>query len=339
MHPDLTAVKAYLLALQDSICAALETEDGRARFRTDEWMRPEGGGGRTRILADGAVFEKAGVAFSHVRGTKLPPSATAHRPELVGKTWEALGVSLVIHPRNPYVPTSHANVRFFIAHSDHKHAGEGNPADQDAGRRNDGAPSRAHAEPADGGAPRSAGSIWWFGGGFDLTPCYGFEEDCVHWHRTARTAIAPFGPALHARFKQWCDNYFFLKHRGEPRGIGGVFFDDFNELGFDRSFALTRAVGDAFLPAYLPIVARRKTMPFSDRERQFQLYRRGRYVEFNLVWDRGTLFGLQSGGRTESILMSLPPLVRWDYDWRPLPGSPEAELYDVFLQPREWAAQ
>jgi coproporphyrinogen III oxidase len=247
------------------------------------------------------VFEKAGVAFSHVTGTQLPPSATAHRPELAGQPWEALGVSLVLHPLNPYVPTSHANVRFFIANA--------------------------------GGAK----PIWWFGGGFDLTPYYGFEADAGHWHRTARDAVAPFGAALYPQLKQACDSYFFLRHRGEPRGLGGLFYDDFNELGFDQSFALTRAVGDAFIPAYRPIVAQRKATPYGDRERQFQLYRRGRYVEFNLVWDRGTLFGLQSGGRTESILMSLPPLVRWDYDWKPEPGSPEAKLYDVFLQPRDWA--
>jgi coproporphyrinogen III oxidase len=306
LPPNLAAVRAYLLTLQDAICAALETEDGTGQFRTDEWTRPAeqpglGGGGRTRILTEGAVFEKAGVAFSHVRGAKLPPSATAHRPELAGKAWEALGVSLVIHPRNPYVPTSHANVRFFIAGAD------------------------------------SPQPIWWFGGGFDLTPYYGFEDDAIHWHRVARSAVAPFGADLHPRFKQWCDDYFFLKHRQEPRGIGGLFFDDFNELGFENSFALLRSVGDAFIPAYRPIVSRRKSATYGDRERQFQLYRRGRYVEFNLVWDRGTLFGLQSGGRTESILMSLPPLVRWDYDWRPAPGSPEARLHDVFLQPRDWA--
>jgi coproporphyrinogen III oxidase len=301
MPLDLPAVRTYLLALQDSICAALEAEDRGATFHTDKWTRPEGGGGRTRILTEGAVFEKAGVAFSHVQGTTLPPSATAHRPELAGKPWEALGVSLVIHPRNPYVPTSHANVRFFVAGAE------------------------------------TATPVWWFGGGFDLTPYYGFEEDAVHWHRTARTAVAPFGDGLYPRFKQWCDDYFFLKHRGEPRGIGGLFFDDFNELGFDRSFALMRAVGDAYLPAYRPIVARRKAIAHGDRERRFQLYRRGRYVEFNLVWDRGTLFGLQSGGRTESILMSLPPLVRWDYDWKPEPGSSEARLYDIFLKPKNWA--
>jgi coproporphyrinogen III oxidase len=301
MTPDLAAVRAYLLGLQDAICSALESEDGTGRFQTDEWTRAEGGGGRTRILAEGGVFEKAGVAFSHVRGTKLPPSATAHRPELAGKAWEAVGVSLVIHPRNPHVPTSHANVRFFVAGAD------------------------------------TANPVWWFGGGFDLTPYYGREEDAAHWHRTAREAVTPFGPELYPRFKRWCDDYFFLKHRAEPRGVGGLFFDDFHELGFERSFALLRAVGDAYLPAYRPIVARRKATPYGDRERQFQLYRRGRYVEFNLVWDRGTLFGLQSGGRTESILMSLPPLVRWDYDWHPEPGSAEARLYDVFLRPQDWA--
>lgn len=312
--PNTALVKAYLLSLQDAICAALADEDGTAAFQTDEWKRspvePGEGGGRTRVLTEGTVFEKAGVAFSHVRGTKLPPSATAHRPELAGRAWEALGVSLVIHPRNPYVPTSHANVRFFTTVPSNREAPEvGNEK-----------------------------AIWWFGGGFDLTPYYGFEEDCAHWHRTAQGALAPFGDTLYPRFKKWCDDYFYLKHRAEPRGIGGVFFDDFNELGFDRSFALLRAVGDAYIPAYAPIVHRRKGTPYGDRERQFQLYRRGRYVEFNLVWDRGTLFGLQSGGRTESILMSLPPLVRWDYAWKPEPGTPEARLYDVFLKPRDWAA-
>ena len=299
--PDVAAVKSYLLALQDSICAALEAEEGGARFRTDEWRRPEGGGGRTRLMTEGAVFEKGGVAFSHVRGEKLPPSATAHRPELTGKSWEALGVSLVLHPRNPHVPTAHMNVRFFCASSE------------------------------------TANPIWWFGGGFDLTPYYGVEEDCVHWHRAACAAVTPFGETLHTRFKKWCDDYFFLKHRNEPRGIGGLFFDDFNELGFERSFALLRAVGDAFVPAYLPIVAKRKSTAHSEAQRQFQLYRRGRYVEFNLVWDRGTLFGLQSGGRTESILMSLPPLVRWVYDFHPAPGSAEARLTEYFLQSRDWA--
>ena len=325
--PNLSAVREYLLTLQDSLCAALEKEDGHGTFHTDKWSRAEGGGGRTRILTDGALFEKAGVAFSHVQGMKLPPSATAHRPELAGKHWEALGVSLVLHPKNPYVPTAHANVRFFIA----GHV----PAKNDT-----------HVHPStdvlSGSTPRPGQSsltpVWWFGGGFDLTPYYGFEEDARHWHETACEAVTPFGAGIYPRFKRACDEYFFLKHRQEPRGIGGLFFDDFNELGFTQSFALTRAVGDAFIPAYLPIAVRRKNLPHGDRERQFQLYRRGRYVEFNLVWDRGTLFGLQSGGRTESILMSLPPLVRWDYDWRPEPGSPEARLYEVFLKPRDWLA-
>jgi coproporphyrinogen III oxidase len=300
--PPIDAVKSYLLGLQADICAALEAEDGGGAFGSDVWTRPEGGGGISRILTEGAVFEKAGVAFSHVTGHRLPPSASAHRPELAGKTFQAMGVSLVLHPRNPYVPTSHANVRFFIAGAD------------------------------------TEKPVWWFGGGFDLTPYYGFEEDAVGWHRTARAAVEPFGDGLHARFKAWCDDYFYLKHRGEARGVGGIFFDDFNELGFERSFALMRSVGDHFIPAYRPIVARRKHLPHGERERRFQLYRRGRYVEFNLVWDRGTLFGLQSGGRTESILMSLPPLVRWDYNWTPEPGSPEARLHEVFLTPRDWAA-
>jgi coproporphyrinogen III oxidase len=301
---DINAVRAYLLELQDRICRGLEQEDGGGSFCEDGWTRPEGGGGRSRVLAEGAVFEKAGVGFSHVRGASLPPSATAHRPELAGRSWEALGVSLVIHPRNPYVPTSHANVRFFAATAPAAH--ESNP-------------------------------VWWFGGGFDLTPFYAFEEDAIAWHRAARAAVMPFGEALHPRFKRWCDEYFFLKHRQEARGIGGLFFDDFNELGFERSFALTRSVGDAFLPAYRSIVARRKSLPYGERERRFQLQRRGRYAEFNLVWDRGTLFGLQSGGRTESILMSLPPLVRWDYESTPEPGSPESRLSEVFLRPRNWA--
>jgi coproporphyrinogen III oxidase len=301
--PDIPAVRHYLMALQDKICAALEEEDGSAKFREDVWTRTEGGGGRTRILADGAVFEKAGVAFTHAQGSQLPPAASALRPNLAGLPWEGLGVSLVIHPRNPYVPISHLNVRFFAA------------------KQHDAAP-----------AP-----IWWFGGVMDLTPCYPFDEDAVAWHRAARAAVAPFGPELHPRFKKACDDYFFLKHRGEQRGIGGLFYDDFDELGFDGCFALMRGVGDAYLPAYRPIVARRKAAPYGERERRFQLYRRGRYAEFNLVWDRGTLFGLQSGGRTESILMSLPPLARWDYGWQPEPGSPEGRLYEVFLKPRDWA--
>jgi len=300
MQPDPAAVKAYLLELQDSICAALESEDGAGRFGVDAWERAEGGGGRTRILAGGAVFEKAGVAFSHVVGAALPPSASARRPDIAGRDWSALGVSLVIHPRNPFVPTSHANVRFFVA-------GSG------------------------GAAP-----TWWFGGGWDLTPYYGFEEDAVDWHRAARSAVAPFGAHLYQRFKKACDEYFFLKHRGEPRGVGGLFFDDFDELGFEGSFALTRSVGDGFIGAYRPIVARRKATRYGEREREHQLRRRGRYVEFNLLQDRGTLFGLQSGGRTESILMSLPPLVRWDYGAEPAPGSAEERLLEVFLKPRDW---
>ncbi len=298
--PDLAAVKAYLLDLQDRICRALESEDGTARFAEDLWTRAEGGGGRSRVLADGPILEKAGVGFSHVFGSQLPPSASAHRPELAGKPWQALGVSLVIHPRNPYVPTSHANVRFFIAD------------------------------------PEGAHPVWWFGGGFDLTPYYGFEDDCVHWHRVARDAVSPFGADLHPKWKKWCDDYFYLKHRGEPRGVGGLFFDDFNALGFDQSFAVLRAVGDAYIPAYLPIVAKRKAASYSERERDWQLYRRGRYVEFNLVWDRGTHFGLQSGGRTESILMSLPPLVTFKYNHAPAPGSEEARLHSDFLRPRDW---
>ena len=302
---DVAAVLAYLRELQDRLTQALETVDGAATFREDAWERPVtggiiAGGGRTRVLREGAVFEQAGINFSHVTGSRLPPSATAQRPGLAGRGFEAMGVSLVVHPRNPYVPTSHANIRFFEA-------------------------VRDDAEP-----------VWWFGGGFDLTPYYGFEDDCIHWHRTARDACEPFGPDAHPRFKQWCDDYFFIKHRNEPRGIGGLFFDDLNEWGFERCFAFLRSVGDHFLPAYLPIVERRRALPYGEREREFQLYRRGRYVEFNLVHDRGTLFGLQSGGRTESILMSLPPRVRWEYDWRPEPGSPEARLYEVFLKPRDW---
>ncbi len=298
--PDIEAVRAYLLDLQDRICGELEQEDGTGRFAEDLWERPEGGGGRTRVLRDGAVFEQAGINFSHVHGTGLPPSATAHRPELAGRGFEAMGVSLVIHPHNPYVPTSHANVRFFLA-------------------------EKEGAEP-----------VWWFGGGFDLTPYYPFHEDAVFWHETARDACEPFGDDTYARYKQWCDEYFFLKHRNETRGVGGLFFDDLNEGGFDRCFDFMQSVGDHYLRAYRPIVARRKDTPFGERERDFQLYRRGRYVEFNLVYDRGTLFGLQSGGRTESILMSLPPLVKWRYNWQPEPGTPEADLYDNYLRPRDW---
>jgi len=298
---DIAAVREYLLGLQDRICAALEAEDGVARFAEDAWQRPGGGGGRSRVLVDGAVFEQAGVGFSHVFGPGLPPSATAQRPDLAGRSFEAVGVSLVFHPHNPYAPTTHMNVRFFLAEKE-------------------------------GHDP-----VWWFGGGFDLTPYYGFEEDAVHFHRAARAACEPFGPEVYPRYKKWCDEYFFLRHREEPRGIGGLFFDDLHEWGFDRTFAFLRSVGDAFLQAYLPILRRRRDTPYGERERDFQLYRRGRYVEFNLVWDRGTLFGLQSGGRTESILMSLPPLVRWRYGWSPEPGTPEARLYEEFLRPRDWA--
>jgi coproporphyrinogen III oxidase len=297
----ITPVRDYLLGLQDSIVSSLELLDGGA-FLRDEWKRPEGGGGVSRMLEDGKVFERAGVGFSHVSGTKLPPSATAHRPEIAGREWGAMGVSLVLHPRSPYVPTVHMNVRFFRAQAP---AGKGE-------------------------------DVWWFGGGMDLTPYYPFEEDCVHFHRANRDALSPF-PGLHARFKKQCDDYFFLKHRNEPRGIGGTFFDDFSEGGFDNAFAVMRAVGDAFIPAYLPIAKRRLDKPYGDRERDFQAYRRGRYVEFNLVWDRGTLFGLQSGGRAESILMSLPPVVRWRYDWQPEPGSPEASLQAALMPPRDWA--
>jgi coproporphyrinogen III oxidase len=298
---EIDSVRAYLLDLQDRLCAALAAEDGTETFREEGWERAGGGGGRSRLLLDGAVFEQGGVNFSHVHGAALPASATAHRPELAGRAFAALGVSLVLHPRNPYVPTGHLNVRFLLA-------------------------EKPGEEP-----------VWWFGGGFDLTPYYGFEEDAIHWHRMAREACAPFGPAVYPRFKRWCDEYFFLRHRGEPRGIGGLFFDDLREWELARCFELQRRVGDRFLPAYLPIVARRKQTPFGDRERQFQLYRRGRYVEFNLIYDRGTLFGLHSGGRTESILMSLPPLVRWRPGWRPEPGTPEARLYQDFLRPRDWA--
>jgi coproporphyrinogen III oxidase len=300
---DIAAVRAYLLGLQDRICGAVEAEDGEARFAEDSWERPGGGGGRSRVLADGGVFEQAGVGFSHVFGPGLPPSATAQRPDLAGRSFEAVGVSLVFHPHNPYVPTTHMNVRFFLAEKE-------------------------------GYDP-----VWWFGGGFDLTPYYGFEEDAVHFHRTARAACEPFGPEVYPRYKKWCDEYFFLRHRGEPRGIGGLFFDDLHEWGFERCFEFLRGVGDHLLPAYLPILRRRRNIPWGERERDFQLYRRGRYVEFNLVWDRGTLFGLQSGGRTESILMSLPPLVRWRYGWHPEPGTPEARLYEEFLRPRDWAGE
>ncbi len=298
--PDKAAVKAYLLDLQDRICHALAAEDGGAQFVEDSWTRAEGGGGRSRVLTNGAVIEKGGVNFSHVHGTQMPASATAHRPELAGRAFEAMGVSLVIHPHNPHVPTSHANVRFFIAEKE-------------------------------GAAP-----VWWFGGGYDLTPYYGNEADVVHWHQTAKNACDPHGEHLYPKFKKWCDEYFYLKHRNEARGVGGLFFDDYNAESFAHSFDVMRAVGDSYVPAYQPIVNARKDMPFTERERDFQLYRRGRYVEFNLVYDRGTLFGLQTGGRTESILMSLPPLVRWEYNWQPEAGTAEAELYEKFLPHREW---
>jgi coproporphyrinogen III oxidase len=315
---DARAVRDYLIGLQQRIVAAFERLDGLP-FRADRWDKAAdaelGGGGLTRILEDGNLLERGGVGFSHVTGRRLPPSASAHRPELAGRGFEAMGVSLVFHPRNPHVPTVHMNVRFFLAH-----------ASDEPDRV---APSD-HRTGAD--AP-----VWWFGGGMDLTPYYATEDDARHFHATCKAALAPFGADMHPRLKKCCDEYFFLKHRGEPRGIGGVFFDDFSELGFERSFAMMRAVGDAFLDAYVPIVERRRHAPYGDRERMFQAIRRGRYVEFNLVHDRGTLFGLQSGGRTESILMSLPPLVRWKYDWQPEPGSPEARLYSDFLAPRDWA--
>jgi len=298
--PDKHAVKQYLLSLQDSICRSLEIADKKKTFVEDSWQRPEGGGGRSRVLVDGEIIEKGGVNFSHVYGDEMPASATAHRPELAGRRFEAMGVSLVIHPHNPYIPTSHMNVRFFIAEKE-------------------------------GEDP-----VWWFGGGYDLTPYYGDKQDCIHWHQTAKNACDHFDPEYYPRFKQWCDDYFYLKHRDEARGIGGLFFDDFNRLGFNKSFLFLKAIGDSYIEAYLPIVEKNKKQNYSDRERQFQLYRRGRYVEFNLVFDRGTLFGLQTGGRTESILMSLPPLVRWEYDYQADKGTPEAELTDVFLSPQDW---
>lgn len=301
-QPDKAAVKAYLLSLQANICQQLEEEDGLGRFVEDSWVREEGGGGRSRVMVDGAVIEKGGVNFSHVFGAHMPASATAHRPELAGRSFEAMGVSLVIHPTNPQVPTSHANVRFFIAEKD----GE---------------------EP-----------VWWFGGGFDLTPYYGYREDCQHWHQTAKDTCDPFGEDVYPRYKQWCDEYFYLKHRDEARGVGGVFFDDLNEWGFEQSFAFMQAVGNAYINAYRPIMAARKDTPYTQAQRQFQLYRRGRYVEFNLVFDRGTLFGLQTGGRTESILMSMPPLVRWEYDYQPEAGSAEAELQEVYLTAQDWVS-
>lgn len=295
-------VGEYFRSLQQRIVSALEDVDGKEKFRSDDWEREAGGGGLSRILADGAVFEQAGVGYSHVFGTEMPPSATKSRPELAGRGFQAMGVSLVLHPKNPYVPTTHANFRFFCAEAD------------------DGEP------------------VWWFGGGFDLTPYYPFLEDILNWHRMARDACSEFGDEVYYKYKTWCDEYFFLKHRNETRGVGGLFFDDLNNWKFDRCFAFTQAVGNQFLPAYLPIVDARKDHPFGERQREFQLYRRGRYVEFNLIYDRGTLFGLQSGGRTESILMSLPPRVRWEYDWHPEPGSPEEKLYKDYLVARDWLA-
>ena len=297
---DVEPVKQFLTGLQQTIVASLSGVDGRA-FRRDEWSRPEGGGGVTQVIEDGVVFERAGVNFSHVSGPNLPPSASAGRPELAGRSFQALGISLVLHPRNPYVPTAHMNVRFFVAEK------------------------------------VGAAAVWWFGGGMDLTPYYPFAEDARHFHRACRDALAPYGADCYPRYKKWCDEYFFLKHRAEPRGVGGVFFDDLNQPDFAASFALARSVGVHFLPAYLPILERRRGLAYGKRERAFQAYRRGRYVEFNLVYDRGTLFGLQSGGRAEAILMSLPPRVEWRYDWQPEPGSPEEKLYTEFLIARNWA--
>lgn len=297
---NLLKVERYLLELQDKICLALEAEDGKEHFAEERWNREEGGGGRTRVLNDGEVFERGGVNFSHVTGMQLPASATANRPHLAGRQFRAMGVSLVIHPKNPYIPTSHANVRFIVAEKDEEQP------------------------------------IWWFGGGFDLTPYYPFKEDVLHWHQTARAACQPFGDDIYPKYKKWCDDYFYLKHRNETRGVGGLFFDDFNEGEFEHCFAFMRSVGDAYLQAYIPIIQKRKNTEYGVKERNFQLYRRGRYVEFNLIYDRGTLFGLQSGGRTESILMSMPPVANWQYNWQPDFGTPEAELYDYYLKPQNW---
>ncbi|MCF8006062.1 MAG: oxygen-dependent coproporphyrinogen oxidase [Methylovulum sp.] len=301
MNPDIILlIKNYLLTLQDKICTALEAEEPDACFIEELWERSEGGGGRTRVLSKGSVFEQGGVNFSAVKGLSLPPSATAKRPELANRQFNAMGVSLVIHPKNPYVPTSHANVRFLIAEK------EGEP------------------------------TIWWFGGGFDLTPYYPFKEDVIAWHTTAKAACDPFGAQVYKDYKKWCDEYFYLTHRQETRGVGGLFFDDLNEWDFETCFAFMQSVGNAYIEAYLPIVQKRKDMVYGEREREFQLYRRGRYVEFNLIYDRGTLFGLQSGGRTESILMSMPPVAHWQYNWHPEPNSPEAALYSLYLQPQDW---
>ena len=300
-NPDILSVKSYLMDLQDRICSGLEQAEKSSRFVEDAWSYETGnGGGRTRVLSQGSTFEQGGVNFSHVSGKTLPASATAHRSDLAGRSFQAMGVSLVIHPKNPFVPTSHANVRLFVAEKENE-------------------------------AP-----VWWFGGGFDLTPYYPFVEDVIFWHETARKACQPFGEDIYPRYKKWCDEYFYLKHRQETRGVGGLFFDDLSEGGFERCFSFLKSVGDAYIEAYLPIVLKRKDTPFNDSHREFQLYRRGRYVEFNLVYDRGTLFGLQSGGRTESILMSLPPVANWKYNWKPAPGSPEADLYENYLKPRDW---
>ena len=297
---DIVSIKRYLLDLQDRGCSALMQLDSDLVLKEDQWEREGGGGGRSRVMQQGKIFEQGGINFSHVHGDSLPASATAHRAELAGRSFQALGVSLVIHPLNPYVPSTHMNVRFFVAEKDDE-------------------------EP-----------IWWFGGGFDLTPYYGFREDARHWHEMAKAACNGFGDDTYSKYKKWCDEYFYLKHRQEPRGIGGLFYDDLNEWGYETCFAFMQSIGDHFLKAYMPIVERRMATGYCERERNFQLYRRGRYVEFNLIYDRGTLFGLQSGGRTESILMSLPPLVRWEYNWQPEPGSPEAELYEVFLKLQDW---
>jgi len=302
-HNQIESVGDYLRTLQSDIVHALENLDGGAKFGSDRWQRPGGGGGNSQVLIDGAVFEQAGVGFSHVFGDQMPPSATRSRPELAGQRFQALGVSLVLHPRNPYAPTTHANFRFFSTESD------------------------------------TDAAVWWFGGGFDLTPYYAFHEDVLHWHKTAKNACDPFGKDVYARYKTWCDEYFYLSHRDETRGVGGLFFDDVNEQGFEQSFAFLRAIGNQFLPAYLPIIGRRKDLEYGEKQREFQLYRRGRYVEFNLIYDRGTLFGLQSGGRIESILMSLPPRARWEYDWHPEAGSAEAELYERYLKPVDWLAE
>jgi coproporphyrinogen III oxidase len=297
---DIDPVKQYLLGLQDAICTGLETADGQATFKEESWQRPGGGGGRSRIIENGALLEKGGVGFSHVMGDQLPPSATASRPELAGARWQAMGVSLVMHPENPFVPTSHMNVRLFVAEKE------------------------------------GMDPVWWFGGGYDLTPYYGFDEDCIHWHQTAKQACDPFGKTVYRDYKQWCDEYFYLKHRDEPRGVGGIFYDDLNKWDFDTSFGFMQSIGNSYLPAYLPIIEKRRALPWTQANRDWQEYRRGRYVEFNLVFDRGTIFGLQSGGRTESILMSLPPHVQWKYNYQPEPGTEEAKLTDYYLTNRDW---